>query len=924
MPALALIAVIVLQVPAPRPSGGVISGRVVYSDNAPAAGMFVSVVPAGGAGRPLPARVDDSGNYRVTNISPGRYYVRAGFDFIEGSFTYFPDAATEAGATAVNVTADTNTAVAFNLSPAASGVRLSGRVTFPPNQRARAAVVIEGASGRLSRRQSLIADDGTFEILHVGPGRYNLIVDPAPGMQSQPIVVPEREPLEVELIVPRLFSVAGSVTTEPGSTRPRFVVAFEGARYRTTAEAEAGQGTFATQLPEGEYRLVLNGLPASYYLKSIAAGETDLIAKPLKIAAGTGPSSDSIKVALGVSSGVTVTGRVVVSGGDSSGAAFKGLVLGGRAVAEAFTSPLKPNGTFEITKVNPGEYFALTTLASGLTAPLVPVTIPNRNVRDLQIEIPPEVSITGRIAVDGNGPSPKFSLLLVRDSEVALSEARPGTIPFVELNTLAAVARNAGLASQLVQMAVNALPDGSFKMKLPEGSYRVAMPPGPNTIPPAYFIRSLTYRGADLLKEPMEINSEKPSELQIGIGTAAANPWVKVSGRVVGADPVKGPFRVALEGRTTSAIETIINPDGSFEFPTVLQNSSYTVQILPPNDAASSPTVAVADKDVTGVQINVPLEKDVRILTEIEGGGTIPGFMMSFMGTGTAVNVLVKPERGAFQAKLPMDERQVKVSGLPIGYVARSILYGATDVLRQPLKITKDDLQELEVTLEADPAIPSRSVRGKVKGLPGNQSDVRLVLNGASAFSNFETAVGADGTFSFSKIPQGSYVPTLVGAGVSRLLSPAAIVVSGSDLSDIEISIPKEDGPSRPTPDEGPAGVIVSSFGGGSREAANESAAVAQLRTINTAEVTYLSVNGGRYGSIAQLIDAGILDQRFASPISGFSYSIIALGPNYAAAAIPTSQGTGRFAYYSTPDAIIRYSTLDMLAPPNQGGKPVQ
>ena len=35
-----------------------------------------------------------------------------------------------------------------------------------------------------------------------------------------------------------------------------------------------------------------------------------------------------------------------------------------------------------------------------------------------------------------------------------------------------------------------------------------------------------------------------------------------------------------------------------------------------------------------------------------------------------------------------------------------------------------------------------------------------------------------------------------------------------------------------------------------SRQAANESAAVANLRTINTAEVTYLSSSGGNYGDI--------------------------------------------------------------------------
>ena len=38
-----------------------------------------------------------------------------------------------------------------------------------------------------------------------------------------------------------------------------------------------------------------------------------------------------------------------------------------------------------------------------------------------------------------------------------------------------------------------------------------------------------------------------------------------------------------------------------------------------------------------------------------------------------------------------------------------------------------------------------------------------------------------------------------------------------------------------------------------SRQAANESAAVADLRTINTAQITYLSSAQGNYGTVAQL-----------------------------------------------------------------------
>src|SRR3990172_8941694 len=50
-----------------------------------------------------------------------------------------------------------------------------------------------------------------------------------------------------------------------------------------------------------------------------------------------------------------------------------------------------------------------------------------------------------------------------------------------------------------------------------------------------------------------------------------------------------------------------------------------------------------------------------------------------------------------------------------------------------------------------------------------------------------------------------------------------------------------------------------------SRQAAQESSAVSQLRTINTAEVTYLSSNAGNFGSVPELITAGLLDSRFCA-----------------------------------------------------------
>ena len=117
-----------------------------------------------------------------------------------------------------------------------------------------------------------------------------------------------------------------------------------------------------------------------------------------------------------------------------------------------------------------------------------------------------------------------------------------------------------------------------------------------------------------------------------------------------------------------------------------------------------------------------------------------------------------------------------------------------------------------------------------------------------------------------------------------------------------------------------------------SRQAAQESSAVAQIRTVNTAEVTYLSSNGGNYGSIPELITAGLLDSRFATSVSGYVFAVTASSSDYTATATPTSANAGRYAYFSLPDAVVRYSTTSTgcggpggnCYPTNMSGQPVQ
>jgi prepilin-type N-terminal cleavage/methylation domain-containing protein len=111
-----------------------------------------------------------------------------------------------------------------------------------------------------------------------------------------------------------------------------------------------------------------------------------------------------------------------------------------------------------------------------------------------------------------------------------------------------------------------------------------------------------------------------------------------------------------------------------------------------------------------------------------------------------------------------------------------------------------------------------------------------------------------------------------------------------------------------------------------SRQSANETHAVANLRTLNTAEVQYLSNNMGQYGGIPELITAGLLDFRYSQSAAGYNFGITMSANylDYTASATVTGPNMGRFDYYTAPDYVIRYSTDPTRAPSGMTGQPVQ
>jgi hypothetical protein len=161
---------------------------------------------------------------------------------------------------------------------------------------------------------------------------------------------------------------------------------------------------------------------------------------------------------------------------------------------------------------------------------------------------------------------------------------------------------------------------GAFKTTLQEGDYRVAW----TGIPAGYFVRSIVSGSVDLLAKPMTVAGTAAIPITVTLGASSPPPWVKVRGRVTGASnasPVTP--RVALSAGGVEALETPVQSDGTFEFPMVLRGT-YGAHHPAPAVAPPAVPVAVANKDVDGVQIEIPVMKCVPGRVMVEGDGRFP------------------------------------------------------------------------------------------------------------------------------------------------------------------------------------------------------------------------------------------------------------------------------------------------------------
>ena len=308
---------------------------------------------------------------------------------------------------------------------------------------------------------------------------------------------------------------------------------------------------------------------------------------------------------------------------------------------------------------------------------------------------------------------------------------------------------------------------GRYRLEnIPPGRYYIlAQPHGSETGLPTF------YPGGRELQTAKRVIVRPNSEVTGIDFSILRGQTMKISGRVF--DAIAGGASVSaivhLTGRLFSSFQTNVDANGKFEFSGVPAGD----YVLWASDMNRNPgekfttRSLVVEADVSGIELafrpavsvkgHLTLE-DGRVFTNPRG---LPGITANIVeGTlGRGTNILVD---GSFtlggRAGLIEGEYRISVEQLPEDYYVKSISFGATDLLKETLKLTGPTADGVAVTLGAGTSIAG----GVVDENQQPAANVRMYLvprNPIGSGSRVSRSVLTDqsGNFVFRGVPPGTY-----------------------------------------------------------------------------------------------------------------------------------------------------------------------
>ena len=96
-----------------------------------------------------------------------------------------------------------------------------------------------------------------------------------------------------------------------------------------------------------------------------------------------------------------------------------------------------------------------------------------------------------------------------------------------------------------------------------------------------------------------------------------------------------------------------------------------------------------------------------------------------------------------------------------------------------------------------------------------------------------------------------------------------------------------------------------------SRDAAQEASAIASLRTLATAQITFSATTGnGQFGTLAELNTAGLIDEALAAGTKdGYTFAMVNTATTFGINASPTSPNAGQMRWFFVDQScVIRFA----------------
>jgi hypothetical protein len=204
--------------------------------------------------------------------------------------------------------------------------------------------------------------------------------------------------------------------------------------------------------------------------------------------------------------------------------------------------------------------------------------------------------------------------------------------------------------------------------------------------------------------------------------------------------------------------DVAVESDGSFVFRGI-PPGSYKLNVYPSGLFWDDSAIEVKDKRITGIRREAFPIASIRGSVEVVGTETLPIVGLEVRVGSRKIRTGVGWDRTSRQPYINLPQGEVRISkvDLPGEYRIESFTYGKADLLKDRIRVSRD--QHFSLKLSVPNASQLRRIRGRVEGFKNLATHLqsRVTLAGPSMLNPVDAEIQSDGSYEFSGVRPGTY-----------------------------------------------------------------------------------------------------------------------------------------------------------------------